>query len=334
MVTARAGAQRISGQDGTRPDAGWLAVRPIVAELPADEAAVQGEAVDSGGRRRRGRRQVGVGQNFGAGGRVALGVVGGQHHVELAGRPPPQGGAQAVVIDRPIQAGLAFAGRRRGGHAARREHAAVVVDLDVAVLALVRARDPQGQLVGDRDVDRAAEFLAVGAAVAALDEAAEGVAGQLGDHLDGAADGVPAGKGALRPAQDLHPVEVQKVHVRAGQGGVVDVIHIDADPGLQRRVEVELADAADRSAERRPEGGAQRLQGHVRRRVGDVRHVGDAAGIQGGRIHRRDGQRRVLQLLGMELGGDDNLADRRRLGGRIRRRSRLGGERDGAHREI
>ncbi len=74
--------------------------------------------------------------------------------------------------------------------------------------------------------------------------------------LHRAADRVLAGERALRAAQDFDAVEVEQVEQRGGQRRVVDVVDIESDAGSKRRVEVELADAADARAHRRTVGRA------------------------------------------------------------------------------
>jgi hypothetical protein len=64
-------------------------------------------------------------------------------------------------------------------------------------------------------------------------------------QLDRAAFGVAARQGSLGTAQDLHPIQIEKVEVGARQAGVVHIIDVDADPGFQGRIEIGLANPAD-----------------------------------------------------------------------------------------
>ncbi len=196
-----------------------------------------------------------------------------------------------------------------GRHVRARVGAGVVVSGDVAVVVLGRRRDADEQLVRDhREVGRGAGVQAVQAAVGAFDVAAVIAVRLQRIELDGAADGVLAGQGALRPALDLDPVQVEQVQQRPRHGGEVDVVDIDADARLQGQVEVGLADAADEGHHRGAEGRAVGGQGHV---GGLGRHVGKAALVaifEHLGVDRRDGDRGLFQALLAELGGDHHLA--------------------------
>ena len=147
----------------------------------------------------------------------------------------------------------------------------------------------------------------VAAAIGRLDEAAAVGIGPPGDQADRAADRVAALERALRAAQDLDPLEVEQVEVRAGQRRIIDVVDIDADAGLEGRVEVELADAADRRADRGTERGALLAQHDVRGLVGDLDEAVLAARLEQLAGNGGDRQRRVLQPLLAELGGDEDF---------------------------
>jgi hypothetical protein len=148
------------------------------------------------------------------------------------------------------------------------------------------------------------------------------------------------GQRALRPAQDLDSLEVEQVEHRPDQLRVVDVVNVDADAGLVGRIEVGLADAADRGGDRGAERGALRLEDHVRRAVRHLREVGLALGLHHLGGHRGDRQRGVLQVLLAELRGDEDhvlavlarrIGVRRVVAGRLVLRSR--GHRDCEGRE-
>ena len=154
----------------------------------------------------------------------------------------------------------------------------------------------------------------VAAAIARLDEAAAIGIGAAGDQADRAADRIAALERALRAAQDLDPLEIEQVEIGAGQRGIIDVVDIHADAGLIGRVKstwpTPRIEAADRGAER----GALLAQRHVRRLVGDFGEAALAALLEQCGGHRGDRERRVLQPLLAELGGDDDVLLPARLG--------------------
>ena len=187
------------------------------------------------------------------------------------------------------------------------ENTAEIELVDIAVLVLVDPGDSGEQAVGQAEIDPGANADALAAAVCSLDIAAARAVGLLGEHLDRAAFGVSPRERALRPAQDLDPVEIEQVEHRAGELRIVYVVDIDADARLVGRVEVALADAADRDRDRRAEGCALRLQYNVGRAVGHLRQIGLALGLHDLRIDRGDRQRGVLDVLGPELRRDHDL---------------------------
>ena len=65
------------------------------------------------------------------------------------------------------------------------------------------------------------------------------------EQLDGATDGVASGERSLRAAQNLDALEIQEIEHVARDRRVVDVVDVDADARLHRRVEVRLPYAAD-----------------------------------------------------------------------------------------
>jgi hypothetical protein len=204
----------------------------------------------------------------------------------------------------------------RGRRAQRRDaigiagvRAAVVHARDVTVLALGDTRDAREQRVRQREVAAGAQIDAVARAVGHGDVAGVVALRLARVQLDRAADGVASGQRALRATQDLDTLEVEQVEHRAGQRGVVHVVHIDADAGLQRGVEIALADAADRGGDGGPEGRALRLEGDVRRLARQLCDVGLRAILEHARGDRRDRERGVLNVLFAELRGDDDLLD-------------------------
>ncbi|MNL20826.1 hypothetical protein D3C87_1420920 [compost metagenome] len=72
------------------------------------------------------------------------------------------------------------------------------------------------------------------------------LARSLGDGVDHARRGVAAIEGALRPLQDLDPVQIEQRHAQIGVGGLVDAVHMQGDRGVAvGLVVVRAADAAD-----------------------------------------------------------------------------------------
>ncbi len=217
------------------------------------------------------------------------------------------------------------AAHQRIERAARRVDAGEVHPVDIAVLLLRHAGDAREERIGDLEIQAGAQIDPVTAAIGDFGIAARPF-GLLRIELDRAADRVAAGERALRAAQDLDAVEIEQIEHRSGQGRIIDVVDIEADPRLQRRAGIILADAADIGAERRPEHRALLLERDRRCLVGDFGDVGLAARLKGRAGNGGDRDRRILQLLRSELGGHHDIADRsrRRLIGRALRGSGAG----------
>ena len=155
-------------------------------------------------------------------------VVGLEQDLQRCGGGPQQAEAGAVGLEPPRISGV---GASDGVEA-------------VAVFAI--GRDPQGQGVADRDVDRALQPAVVVIAILALDIAV--IACEAGVHLvdeHRAAGGVLTGEGALRAPQHLH---VRDVVIGLGlevAGEAGDAVAIGDHPDRHRAGAVGLADAAD-----------------------------------------------------------------------------------------
>ena len=185
-----------------------------------------------------------------------------------------------------------------------------VLQLHPAVAAVVRGGEAQGRRVlDDRHVDRALDLVVVEAAVARLDVARVVALRLLVEDADRASDRVAAVEGALRPALDLHAVDVEQLEHRAERRRVVHVVDIEPDLGLKREAEIELADAADERLIGLAEAVAALGHGDVGRGLRDIDHVGDAALLDLVRVHGGDRHRDLLQRLRAELRGDHDLAD-------------------------
>ena len=135
-----------------------------------------------------------------------------------------------------------------------------------------------------------------------------------GVDLHGAADRVAARERALRPARDLDAVDVEQLDHRSREIRIVDLVDVHADAGLERVVEVGLADAADERDHRAARGLAGRRHRDVRRLIGDVDDVRLAAALEHRGVHRRDRDRRVLHVRFAERRRDDDLVELRGCG--------------------
>ena len=175
--------------------------------------------------------------------------------------------------------------------------AAVVVSVDIAVLARVGAGQPAREMVGQLEVGAGAQVDAVAAAVGDRHIAAA-LARRLARHeADGAALGVAAVERALRSAQDFDALDIEQVEICAGQARIVDIVDVEPHAGLESRIEIGLAEAADVGDHRFAEGGRLGTQVHARRIVQDIRELGRALRLDLLRRERRDRDRRVLQFL-------------------------------------
>jgi hypothetical protein len=96
-------------------------------------------------------------------------------------------------------------------------------------------------------------------------------------------------------AQDLYAVEVQQIEHVTGDRRIVDIVDINADARLHRRVEIFLADAANVCDEGVAETGARGPQRDIRRLSGNFREIGLASRFEHVGVDRRDGDRRLLQ---------------------------------------
>ena len=306
--------QRIAaeGRVGACRAAGRREVAGVVAIAAADEAVVVRHVV-------RIAADVGIGvvrlqQHAGCIVAVVMRVIGDDVDIEPVRRVIAQLAAHRLIVDLAIASDDAVAAGfrlhaadRRIQRGARRIDAAEIEPLDVTFLLLGDAGQTHEQVGRKLEVGARPQVHPVAAAISAGDITAAVAGRLLGIELDRAADRILAGESALRTAQHLHPVEVEQVEDGAGEGRVIDVVHIEADARLERRIEIVLPDTADRRGERGAEGGALRLQRHVRRLRGDLGDVRLAACFEHRGIDRGDRQRRILEVLFTELRGNDDL---------------------------
>jgi hypothetical protein len=158
------------------------------------------------------------------------------------------------------------------------------------------------------------DLLVVVVAERAADLAAEGRFRPLGDDVDGAADRVAAIERALRPAQDLDPVDEQGslrgLAVRSG----VEAVRIDRDAGVGAQ---HIGQAAD-AAQAHPVGaGVERQAG---RKGGEVLDRADAHDVPRRVGEGRNRDRNFLKAFLALLRGDHQFFDdigagRLRMGG-------------------
>src|SRR5690606_37419564 len=107
------------------------------------------------------------------------------------------------------------------------------------------ARDAHRQRVADAEVTHASDGKLIERTIRHAQRPGA-IAIRLGaEKLDRAADGVLARQGPLRTAQDLDAFQVDQLKQRAGERRDVAIINVHAHAGIERIVEVHLADAAD-----------------------------------------------------------------------------------------
>ncbi len=164
--------------------------------------------------------------------------------------------------------------RREAARRARRRRVVRARVVEAGYIAVHRprhARNADVEVVVDRESARTLDVGAVELALGQRDVDVVLAVRLAGEQLQRAADRVASGERALRAAQNLDAVEVEEVDQVAGDRRVVDVVDIDADAGLDRRIEVRLADAADVRDERATERGVRGPQRDVRRICRDLK---------------------------------------------------------------
>ncbi len=176
-------------------------VRTERHELIVVGDTVQGQAVGPG-----------VGDGVGLDRRLVVGRIRREVHFELFIRDPADrdlAGVEGLAAVLAEHAAGADVERRQAGS---RMAAGIVEAGDIAFMVPRRGGDADEELVRDnREVGRSSDVDPVVAAVGAFQIAAPLAIRLLGEQLDRAADGVPAGQGALRSAQDFDAVEVGQI---------------------------------------------------------------------------------------------------------------------------
>ncbi|MNJ30382.1 hypothetical protein D3C77_249800 [compost metagenome] len=239
---------------------------------------------------------------------IDVGRAGGQFAVAVTG-------VGIVLHDVAGQAEEQVVGRRPFGAETGGGHVLVVVLVArvqvraVAVAQVAGDGRRDAELVIEGQLGRGDQVALVVAAVGGADLAFRLVGvDALGDVFDGAADGVAAVQGALRAAQDLDALDVEDVQHRRLRAGDIDVVHIEADAGLEAPQRVLLAHAADEGDQGRvrPARRLQRQAGGGAGQFGDVRRAFllQLFGREG-----RDGHRHVLERFVAAAGADDDVVN-------------------------
>ena len=131
------------------------------------------------------------------------------------------------------------------------------------------------------------------------------------DDVQRAAEGVAPRERALGPAQHLHPLDVQQVHVGAHVAPQVDAVHVDAHGRIGGDDVVLQADAAH---EHRGVAGialAEVRLHHVRRELLQLVEFGDAPRPDRVFVERRDGRRHIEERFLPPTGRHHQLLDGR-----------------------
>src|SRR5690606_9668366 len=179
----------------------------------------------------------------------------------------------------------------------------------VAVTLTRPARESRRDALAKRDGHGTEHFAQVVLTDSGAKRRFELVAGQ--DRVDqhGAADRVATEQRALRSAEHLDIVDVEKVHRPADRAAHVDVVDIDADARVDGRGGIELTDAAYEDDRRgvvaRELAVARELQ--ARRDAVEIRRRSNLSTLERFRGQRGDGNRHVLQSFGSPARRDDDL---------------------------
>ena len=199
--------------------------------------------------------------------------------------------------------------------------------VDPVIAMLPHARHADRDLVGDVGADRALGTDGRISAIADLGVIAPADRTN-GVELDDPGRRIAAEQGALRPAQHLNAVDVERRETLQDRILQDDIVIHQADRLRRVEIEIGVAQAADIEARK---GAAERAfdvqAGHASRKAANIR----TAGIDRRQRVAIDGcnrQRHVLQIFAAPLGGDDDILDfaaRDGLGGRCGRGGRFAG---------
>jgi len=222
-------------------------------------------------------------------------VLVGQEPADVVGRLEHRAQPERAQVDRAVLAvGLELVAWREVGP---------------PVLLLGRAGRAQRPGVRDRNVDHAAE---AEQRVAARDDLTRGVESARVRlrrvQRDGAARRVTTEQRALRPAQDLDPVEVVHHHRRALRAGRKHSVGVKRDALVAGFGLVTRAEPADEDQGHRMVAVLEELQ--IRDQAADVEQRHDAVVVQRLLVEGADRKRRLLQIGLAPGGGDDDLLQR------------------------
>lgn len=158
------------------------------------------------------------------------------------------------------------------------EGVAVVEVLHVAVVAGAVGRQAPGEGLAERSGNRAPGLEVAVLAAGYLNAALRSEARRTGADVDHPGRGVLAEQGALRAAQDLQLLDVEKVERGHAGAAEVDVVEVQPDAAFQAVAGRVVAEAADRHA-----GLARVDVGDVgaRHQLLQVLHPVDALALQG-----------------------------------------------------
>src|SRR5690606_17631212 len=220
------------------------------------------------------------------------------------------------------------------------DHLAGEIEISpVAFFSLRDADDAREQpILDEREIPDAFDVEPIETAVTQLDATGVLALGLAGDQPNGAADAVLSEQRALRSAQHLQALEIDQLHVRAGQRAVIDVVDVDRDRRLERVREIVLDDAAQADRARRSVVTDVLSEERIRHRDANVLDVLEASLDEIVAGEGRDGDRGGLDVLLAEARGDDDLFDARpiliaRSFLRRERRARQTTDRGGKRRE-
>jgi hypothetical protein len=182
--------------------------------------------------------------------------------------------------------------------------------LDVAVITVVDARNARGEAVTERAGHRALNDRLVVTPVSQADIAVERAGRLVRDELHRAAGGIAAEQRALRPAQCLHPSEVENRETRRSDRAGVAIVLIDRDRRFLLVAIVVLRNPAHVEHDLR---GAIGVVLEVGDRRNHVDRAGDAAVLDVLLAQHRNRDADVLQPLFALLRGDNDIAFGRSL---------------------
>ncbi len=189
--------------------------------------------------------------------------------------------------------------------------------LDIAVVVVIDPGQPNFERLADRPGNRAFEDGLIVAAVGTGQVTFEMVGRLVGDELHRAAGRVAAKQRALRSAQRLGPGKVEDREARRGDRTGVGIVLIHRDGRFLLIAIVVLRHAANVEDDLRRRIGVEL---EIRDGAHDVGRVGDVVRLHIRGCEDTGGDADVSQSLLTTLRGDDDVAQSRGCGVRLRRR--------------